>query len=78
MLLSFEYGVGLIPSSREQLYYNYLENSTDNYGYYLLNVGVNYLYNFLMSFFYTFNEIPLNFINISNLYFLTGAFSGQS
>jgi hypothetical protein len=77
MLLSFEYGVNLTPAAREQLYYTSLENSTDNYGYYLLNIGVNYLYNFFMSFFYTFNEIPLNFINISNLYFLTGTFSGQ-
>jgi hypothetical protein len=78
MLLSFEYGVGLTPAAREQLYYTSLENSTDSYGYYLLHVGVNSLYNFFMSFFYTFSEIPLNFINLSNLYFLTGAFSGQS
>lgn len=78
MLLSFEYGVGLSSSAREQLYYTQLENTTDSYSYYLLNVAVNYLYNYLMSFFYTFNEIPLNFVNVSNLYFLTGSFSGQS
>lgn len=77
MLLSFEHGVGLTPSAREQLYYTALENSTDNYGYYLLKVGVNQLYNYLMSFFYTHHEIPLNFISLSNAYFLTGSFAGQ-
>lgn len=77
MLLSFEHGLGLTPAAREQLYFTAIENSSDNYGYYLLHVAMNSFYNFLMGFFYTYHELPLNFINVSNIYFLTGASSGQ-
>jgi hypothetical protein len=77
MLLSFEHGIGLTPAAREQLYFTSIENSTDSYSYYLLHVAINSLYNFMISFFYNYHEIPLNFINISNIYFLTGSSTGQ-
>jgi len=47
MLMAFEYGLYSLPTDRDQLYYFYLEETTDNYAYYLIQVWVHKFYNSL-------------------------------
>lgn len=47
MLMAFEYGLYSLPTDRDQLYYFYLEETTDNYAYYLVQVAIHKFYNFI-------------------------------
>lgn len=72
---SFNYGITNLSMDRDQRYYFELENSTTNYLYYLVNVGVNKLYNFAAQTIYS-TDYATNYLSSGFSVASISAFSG--